>query len=67
MLLRTREKYVRTDRHGGWGRSTSNIPVVCERTGKATTLHHSCHVKPVIRWVRPGAEAENSNAPLLAA
>lgn len=67
LLLRTGEKHLRTDRHGGWGWSASNIPAVCERTGKATTLHHSCHVKRVIRWGSPDPAAKNSNAPLLPA
>lgn len=47
VLLRTGEEYTRTDRRGVFGKSASSIPVTNERTGHQTTLHHSCHVKPI--------------------
>lgn len=50
MLLRTRDKYT----YLGIGPSPYSgiLNHLCKRefgNGKVTTLHHSCHVKPIVR------------------
>ena len=47
MLIRTRDKY--TYLGVGVSQVSGSYQHLCQReSGKVTSLHHSCHVKPVI-------------------